>query len=79
MAFQFGFAADAGSDDEETGTVQHEQPSAASDTTGVSAAIHKLNDLVGMHSSSLFHVTLMYTPSDIIYQSKSRNVLTDIH
>lgn len=47
MSFSFGFAADAGSDDEETAPLQASLPSTAVDGPEVPAAAHKLEDMVG--------------------------------
>lgn len=59
MAFQFGFANDPGSDDEDSGAANASRTSAKTAAAGASAPIkqHKLEDLVGMHAHS-FSVSL---------------------
>lgn len=48
MAFQFGFAADTGSDDDEVNESQEELLSATNEVPGVPAAAHSLKELVGI-------------------------------
>lgn len=58
MAFQFGFAADEGSEDEEAVPSQHGSSSVMVDTPHVPVAAHKLGDLVGMLHSLVHHPPL---------------------
>lgn len=63
MAFQFGFANDDGSDDEDASHTNGSQQPAAS-TTGAGAQIkqHKLEELVGMH----FHTISLLLSVDCV-------------
>lgn len=54
MAFQFGFAADGGSDNEESPVAPQELSSGAANPPGVPLSIHKLEDLVGHSTINVF-------------------------
>lgn len=72
MAFQFGFAADAGSEDEdETVPSKPDVPSAAADAPGVPAVVHKLEDLVGRSILSLLCITSLYRDPQTKIHSKT--------